>query len=141
MATSMNVRSLPQKATTPTTFTTTTATNANDANTTPENAKNAPSESITVDPAPVRRSTRHRKATFKAVGANAVGGTAVGANAMGANIVGAAETPTTPTDVEDVLYNCGDEDYPPQAIIAKSITTNENKPTYEEAMASSEGPQ
>src|SRR5213592_501664 len=131
MVISMNVRSLSQKTTTFITFTTTTATNANDANTTPENAKNAPSESITVDPAPVRRSTRHRKATFKAVGAN----TTV------ANAVGAAEAPTTPADVEDLLYNCGDEDYPPQAMIAKSTIANEDKPTYEKAMASSEGSQ
>jgi len=75
------------------------------------------------------------------VGANAVGGTAVGANATVANAVETAEAPTTPADVEDLLYNCGDEDYPPQAMIAKSTTANEDKPTYEEAMASSEGPQ
>jgi hypothetical protein len=123
IATSMNVRSLPQKATTPTTSTETTETTTN-ANTDLDDAEKAPFESITVDPRPVRRSTRHRKATFKAIGANAVG----------ANAVGAAGTPTTPADEEESEQ----EDYLPKAMIAKSIITNENKPTYEEAMASSE---
>jgi hypothetical protein len=137
MATSMNVRSLPEKATTFTTSTETTEiiekapdtsdadiADANDANTTLENIEDAPFESITVEPAPVRRSTRHRKATFKAVGTNAAA----------ANAVGAAEAPTTPADEEESEQ----EDYLPKAMIAKSIITNENKPTYEEAMADSE---
>jgi hypothetical protein len=142
MAISINIRSLPQEAITLTTFTEITETteiienipnasdadiaNANDTNTTLENIENAPLESITVEPAPVRRSTRHKKATFKAVGANAVG-----ANTMEANAVGAAETPTTPADEEESEK----ENYLPKIIIVKLTIINEDKLTYEEAIA------
>jgi hypothetical protein len=55
---------------------------------------------------------------------------------MEINIVGAAEISA---DVEDLLYNQGNKNYPPQAMIAKLTTANEDKPTYEKAIASSEG--
>jgi hypothetical protein len=137
MATSMNIRSLPEEATTLITSTETTEiienapntsdadiADVNDANNTLENIEDAPFESITVDPAPVRRSTRHRKATFKAVGANAVA----------VNAMGVAEAPTTSADEGESEK----KDYLPKAIIAKTIIANEDKPTYEEAMAGSE---
>jgi hypothetical protein len=127
MVISINIRSLPQEAITLTTFTEITETteiienipnasdadiaNANDTNTTLENIENAPLESITVEPAPVRRSTRHKKATFKAVGA--------------------AETPTTPADEEESEK----ENYLPKIIIVKLTIINEDKLTYEEAIA------
>jgi hypothetical protein len=137
IATSMNVRSLSQKITTLTTSTEITEitkiteiiekvpdindadiADANDANIIFENIENAPLESI-VESAPVRRSIRHRKATFKAVGTNAVG---------------AAEAPSISADEEESEK----EDYLPKIMIAKSITANEDKLTYEETMAGSE---
>jgi hypothetical protein len=129
---SINIRNLLQETTISIAFIKnseiiTTATNINDTNITPENAKNALSENITIDPAPVRKSIQHRKAIFKIVEINTVGGAAVGA----------AETFTTPADVEDLLYNYRNKNHSPQTIIAKSITVNENKPIYEKAMASS----
>jgi hypothetical protein len=131
MATSINIRSLPQKATTLTTSTETTETieiienapDANDVNIIHENIENAPLESITVEPAPVRRSTRHRKAIFKAIGANTVA----------ANAVEVAETPTISADKKESEK----EDYLSKAIIVKSIIANEDKPTYEEAITGS----
>jgi hypothetical protein len=50
---------------------------------------------------------------------------------MAANIMRIAEAPTTPTDERE----SEEENYLPKAIIAKLSITNENKPTYEEAMA------
>jgi hypothetical protein len=142
MATSINIRSFPQEIITLTTSTDTTEiienipnasdtdiADTNDANITLENIKNAPFENITVEPAPVRRSTRHRKAIFKTIETNAVE-----ANAMGANTIKAAETPTTSANEEESEK----ENYLPKAIIAKSITANENKPTYEEIIINSE---
>jgi hypothetical protein len=96
----------------------------NDINIILENIENAPFENIIIESAPVRRSTRHRKAIFKVVGANA----------MAANAVGVAEAPTTSADEGE----SEEEDYLPKAIIAKSSIANEDKPTYEEAMAGSE---
>jgi hypothetical protein len=93
-------------------------------NTTLENIKDAPLKSITVEPAPIRRSTRHRKAIFKAAGANA----------MEANAVRAAEAPTISADEEE----SEEEDYLPKAIIAKLIIVNENKLTYEKAITNLE---
>jgi hypothetical protein len=137
MAISMNVRSLPEEATTLTTFTEITETteiiekapdisdadiaDVNDANTTFENIEDAPFENIIIEPAPVRRSIRHRKAIFKAIRANAVA----------ANAVGVAEAPIISADEGE----SEEEDYLPKAIIAKTIIANENKSTYEEAMA------
>jgi hypothetical protein len=63
----------------------------NDANITLENIENAPFESIIVEPAPIRRSIRHRKATFKTVKANTVA----------INAIKIAEAPTTPTDEKE----------------------------------------
>jgi hypothetical protein len=136
ITTSINIQSLSEKATTLTTSTEITEiiekipdindadiADANDANTTFENIENASFESNTIEPAPVRRSTRHKKATFKTVRVNAVI----------INAVEVAEAPTTPTDEKESEK----EDYLPKAIIAKTIIANENKPTYEEAMANS----
>jgi hypothetical protein len=81
-------------------------------------------KNITVEFALIRRSTRHRKAIFKAVEANAIT----------ANVVGTAKAPTTSAGKEE----SEEEDYLPKVIIAKSIITNEDKSTYEKAMADSE---
>jgi hypothetical protein len=134
MAISINIRSLSQETTTLITSTEITEiieiienvpnandidiADINDINTIFENIENAPFESITVESAPVRRSTRHRKATFKVIGANAVR---------------AAEAPTISTDEEE----SEEEDYLPKTMIAKSITANENRSTYEKAIAGS----
>jgi hypothetical protein len=85
-------------------------------------------ESITVEPASVRRFIRHRKAISKAVGVNAVE-----INTMKVNAVGAAETPIIFADEEE----SEEEDYLPKTIIVKSIIVNEDKPTYEEIMVNS----
>jgi hypothetical protein len=121
MATSMNMRNLLHETVTLIKFIEIieNTSDINNANTIFENAEDTPLKNITVEPAPVRRSIRHKKATFKAVGANAVG---------------AAEAPIISADEEENE----EEDYLPKAIIAKSTTTNEDKPTYEEAMANSE---
>jgi hypothetical protein len=89
---------------------------------------------VSVEPAPGRKYIRHRKATSKAIGANAMKGNTVKANTMKANAVGAAKTPTPSADEKE----SEEENYLPKVIIAKSTTTNENKPTYEKAMANSE---
>jgi hypothetical protein len=135
MATSMNVRSLPEEATTLTTSTEITEiienapdisdvdiADANDANIIFENIEDTSFENIIVEPASVRRSTRHRKATFKTVRANTVI----------INVVGIAETPTISADEESE-----EENYLPKAIFAKSSIANEDKLTYEEAIADS----
>jgi hypothetical protein len=127
MATSMNVRNLPEEITTLTTSTEiieiiekipdisdADIADTNDTNITLENIEDAPFENITVEPASVRRSIRHRKATF--------------------NAVGIAEAPIISADERESEK----EDYLPKAIIAKTIIANEDKPTYEEAMAGSE---
>jgi hypothetical protein len=143
MAISMNIRSLPQKTITLTTSTKSTKTteiteiienasntndtdiaDTNDANTIFENIENMPFENITVEPAPVRRSIRYRKATFKAIGANTIT----------ANVIGATETPTISADEKENE----EENYLSKIIIAKSIIANENKPTYEKAITDSE---
>jgi hypothetical protein len=58
----------------------------------------------------------------------------VEANVMGANAVEAAETSIISADEKE----SEEEDYLPKIIIAKSITTNEDKSTYEETIVSSE---
>jgi hypothetical protein len=93
---------------------------ANDINIIFENIEDALFENITVEPASVRRFTRHKKAIFKAVGANV----------MAANAIGIAEASTISADKEE----SEEEDYLPKAIIAKSFIANEDKPTYEKAM-------
>jgi hypothetical protein len=127
IATFINIRNLPQKAIILTTESTETTeiteiiediANANDTNTIFENIKNAPFKSIIVEPALIRRSIRHRKATFKTIEINAVK---------------AAEAPTIPANEKE----SEEENYLPKAMIAKLITANENKSTYEKAMASS----
>jgi hypothetical protein len=136
MAISINIRSFPKKITTFITFIKITEiienapnisdadiANINDINIIFENIEDTYFENIIIEPAPVRRSTRNRKAIFKAVGANA----------MAANAVGVAEAPTTSADEGE-----SEEDYLPKAMIAKTTIANENKSTYEEAMADSE---
>jgi hypothetical protein len=136
MATSMNIRSLPEKTTTPTTFTEITEiiekipnisdadiADVNDINIIFENIENTPFENITVEPASIRRSTRYRKAIFKIMEINTVA----------VNIVGIAE-------ISIIFANEGEsekENYLPKIIIVKLSITNENKSTYEEAMADS----
>jgi hypothetical protein len=135
MAIFINVRNLSKKATTLITFIEITEiienapnisdadiANTNNINIIFENIENAPFKNITVEPAPVRRSTRHRKATFKTVRANTVI----------INVVGIAETPTISADEESE-----EENYLPKAIFAKSSIANEDKLTYEEAIADS----
>jgi hypothetical protein len=137
IVTSMNVRSFSEKTTTFTTFTEITEiienasnindadiANINDTNIIFENIENTPFENITVEPAPVRRSTRYRKATFKIVEINTVV----------INIVEVAEAPTISTNNGE----SEEEDYLPKIIIIKIIIANEDKPTYEKAMADSE---
>jgi hypothetical protein len=137
IATSINIRNLSEKTTTLITFTETTEiienapnindidiADINDANTIFENIENTFFENITVEPAPIRKSTRHRKAIFKIIGANTVT----------INVVGVAEAPTISADEEESKK----ENYLPKAIIAKLSITNEDKPTYEKAMAGSE---
>jgi hypothetical protein len=142
IATSINILSLPQKTTTLITSTEITEiteiienilnasdadiANINDANTTLENIENAPFKNIIIEPAPVRRSTRHWKATIKAIGANT----------MGINTVGAAETPPTPANKKE----SEEKNYLPKAIITKSTTANEDKSTYEKIMANLKKP-
>jgi hypothetical protein len=134
MATYINIRNFSEKATTLIIFTEITKiiekipnikdtdiADTNDTNIIFENIENAFFENIIIEPAPVRRSTRYRKAIFKAVGTNV----------MAANAMGVAEASTTSADEKESEK----EDYPPKAIIAKIIIANENKPTYEEAMA------
>jgi hypothetical protein len=133
----INIRSLPKETTTLITFTEITEiiekipnisdadiADANDINIIFENIEDTSFENIIIESAPVRRSTRHRKAIFKAVRANA----------MTANAVEIAEAPTTPTNERE----SEEEDYLPKAIIAKSIIINEDKSTYEKAIADSE---
>jgi hypothetical protein len=93
----------------------------NDTNIIFENIENTPFENITVEPAPVRRSIRYRKAIFKIVEANA----------MTANVVEVAETSIISADERE----SEEENYLPKIIIAKSFITNENKLTYEKAIA------
>jgi hypothetical protein len=126
IATFMNVRNLFQETTTPTTSTKIieNAPDTNDINIILENVEDAPLKSITIEPAPIRRSIRHKKATFKAIEINAIK----------ANAVGAAETPIISADEKESEK----EDYLSKAIIAKSIITNEDKPTYEKAIADPE---
>jgi hypothetical protein len=63
-----------------------------------------------------------------------MGTNVMGANIMEVNAVGAAEASIIFADEE----KSEEENYLPKVITAKSITANEDKPTYEEAMASSE---
>jgi hypothetical protein len=134
IATSINIRSLSEKATTFIIFieiieiiqkipdiSDIDIADTNDANIIFENIENALFENIIIELALIRRSTRHRKAIFKAVRVNAVA----------VNVVEVAEAPTTPTDEGESEK----ENYLPKAIIAKIIIANEDKPTYEEAMA------
>jgi hypothetical protein len=134
--TSINIRSLLKKATTLITSTETTKiienapnisntdiADTNDTNTILKNIENTLFENITIEPASIRRSTRHKKATFKAIGANVIT----------ANTVGIAEAPATPANER----KSEEENYLPKAIIAKTTIANENKPTYEEAIANS----
>jgi hypothetical protein len=132
----INVRSLSKEATTLTIFTEITEiiekipdisdadiANANDINTILENIENTLSENIIVEPAPVRRSIRHRKATFKTVEINI----------MAANTMEIAEAPIISADEGESEK----EDYSSKTIIAKTIIANENKPTYEKTIADS----
>jgi hypothetical protein len=96
MATSMNMRSLPHEIATLTKSTEI----IENANITLENVEDAPFENIIVEPAPIRRSIRHRKAIFKA---------------MEANAVGAAEALIISADEEE----SEEEDYLPKVIMAK----------------------
>jgi hypothetical protein len=136
MAISINIRSLFEETTTLTIFTEITKiiekisnisdadiADINDINIIFENIENAPFENIIVEPAPVRRSIRYRKAIFKAVETNI----------MAANIMGIAEAPIISANKKE----SEEEDYLSKAIITKIIIANENKPTYEEAMANS----
>jgi hypothetical protein len=140
MATSINIRSFPEKITTLITFTEITKiteiiektsnisdadiADTNDINTIFENIEDAPFENITVEPAPIRKSTRHRKAIFKIMGANAIT----------ANAIGVAEAPTTSADKEENE----EKNYPSKIMIAKIIIINENKLTYEKTIANLE---
>jgi hypothetical protein len=134
METSINIRSLPEKATTLTTSTEITKiiekipdindtdiANTNDINIIFENIENTPFKNIIIEPAPIRRSIRHRKAIFKIIEINI----------MTANIIEIAETPTISADEG----KSEKKNYPSKIIIAKIIITNENKPTYEKAIA------
>jgi hypothetical protein len=136
MTISINIRSLPEKATIFTTSTKSTKTteiienipnvsdtdiaDTNDANIIFENIEDAPFENITIESALVRRSIRHRKATFKVIGVNAVA----------ANTIGVAETFIISANKK----KSEKEDYLSKAIIAKLSITNENKLTYEKAI-------
>jgi hypothetical protein len=93
----------------------------NDANITLENIENTPFENVIIEPAPVRKSIRHRKATFKAVKTNAIA----------ANTVGIAETSIISANKKESEK----EDYLSKIIIAKLFIANEDKLTYEKAMA------
>jgi hypothetical protein len=144
IAISINIRSLPHETATLTTSTETTeitktteiienAPNANDTdiadindtNTILENIKNAFLENIIIEPAPVRRSIRHKKTTFKTVETNIIR-----ANTIEANAIKVAEASTTPINEK----KSEKEDYLPKAIIAKLITANEDKLTYEKTI-------
>jgi hypothetical protein len=142
MATSINIRSLPEKATTLTTSTEITKiiekipdindtdiANTNDINIIFENIENTPFKNITVESTPIRRSIRHRKAIFKIIGINIIT-----VNIITVNIIEISETPTISADEKESEK----KNYPPKIIIAKIIITNENKPTYEKAIVNSE---
>jgi hypothetical protein len=120
MAISMNIRSLSEKATTLTTSIEITEiienapnisdadiANINDINITLENIENAPFKSIIVEPAPIRRSTRYRKAIFKIVRTNI----------MAINVMRVAETPIISINNK----KSEKENYPSKIIIAKII--------------------
>jgi hypothetical protein len=133
----INIRNLPKKATTLITFTEITEiienipnisdidiADINDINIIFENIENTFFENIIVEPAPVRRSTRHRKAIFKVIEINVVI----------INIVGIAEASIIFTNEKE----SEEEDYLSKAMIAKIIIVNEDKLTYEEVIADSE---
>jgi ribosomal protein S8E len=136
MAIFINIRSLPEEATTLITFieiikiiekipniSDTDIADTNDTNIIFENIENALFENIIVEPAPVRKSTRHRKAIFKIMEANI----------MTANTMEVAKAPIISADEKE----SEEKNYLSKIIIVKSSIINEDKPTYEEAIAGS----
>jgi hypothetical protein len=137
MVISINVRSFPEKVTIFITFIEITEiienipnisdadiADANDINIILENIENASFESIIVESALIRRSTRHMKVIFKIMGANAVV----------INVMEVAEASIISADEKESEK----EDYLSKVMIAKIIIANENKLTYEKTMADSE---
>jgi hypothetical protein len=132
MAISINIRSFSEKATTLITFIEITEiiekisdisdTDIADTNIIFENIEDTFSENITVESAPIRKFIRHRKTTFKIIEVNVIA----------ANAVGVAEAPTISADEGESEK----ENYSSKIIIAKTIITNEDKLTYEEAITS-----
>jgi hypothetical protein len=134
IATSINIRSFPEKATTFTTFIEITEiiekipdisdadiADANNINTIFENIENAPFKNIIIESAPVRRFTRYRKIIFKIIRVNIIA----------ANAIGIAEASIISADEGE----SEEENYLSKTIIAKLSIANENKLTYEKAMA------
>jgi hypothetical protein len=134
---SINIRSFSKEITTLTTFieiteiienvpdiSDTDIADANNTNIIFENIENTSFKNIIVEPALIRRSIRYRKAIFKIIEANAIA----------VNIVRIAEAPIISADEEESEK----KDYLSKAIIAKITIINEDKLTYEKAMADSE---
>jgi hypothetical protein len=95
--------------------------NINDINIIFENIENAFFENITIESASIRKFTRYRKAIFKIVKINT----------MAVNIIEIAEASIIFIDKEESEK----EDYLSKIIIAKLFIANEDKLTYEKAMA------
>jgi hypothetical protein len=137
IATSINIRSLPQEATTFTTSTEITEITTN-ANTNLNNAEKAFSENIIINLKFIRKLIRHRKIIFKIMKINIIKQTAVRANIIKEIAVKTYIMKVTKALIISINENWDNENDLPQIIIAKLIIVNKNKVTYEKAIANSE---
>jgi hypothetical protein len=131
---SINIRSFPKEITTSIIFIEITEiiekisdisdidiADTNDINIIFENIENAFFKNIIMESALICRSIRYRKAIFKTVKANTVA----------VNVMGVAEALTISANEGE----SEEEDYLSKIMIAKFFIANEDKSTYEEAMA------